>query len=118
MPQRFLVVDDSIVSRMMVKAIILDLHPDADIVEAACADDALSHISETSEIDVALIDFNMPGMDGLELIQVLSKRLTIPKTALLTANIQKHIKERAKKQSVTFINKPIDEETIRDFIQN
>jgi len=118
MSQRFLVVDDSLVSRMMVKTIIRDVDPDADILEAACGDDALANITKDSKFDIALIDFNMPGMDGLDLIKALSERISIPKTALLTANIQKHVKERAKALSVTFINKPIDEELIREFILN
>ena len=118
MIQRFLVVDDSLVSRMMVKTIILNVVPDAEIIEANCGEDALQKVKNTTEIDFAFIDFNMPGMDGLQLFKALSDHLTIPKRALLTANIQINIKNRAEEQSVTFINKPLDETSIQTFILN
>ena len=81
--------------------------PDVTIIEAGGGDQALTQISSESKIDIALIDYNMPSMTGLELISALDKLIEIPKRALLTANIQDDIKKKAELAGVTFLNKPI-----------
>ena len=118
MSKIILVVDDSLVSRMMIKTIIETHEPGVDIIEAGNGDQALDRVNQGKVIDVAFIDYNMPGMTGLELISALAKKLTIPKVALLTANIQDEIKAQALAAGVTFMNKPINEEVIADFLRN
>jgi CheY-like chemotaxis protein len=118
MNKTILIVDDSLVSRMMIKAIIVSHVDDADIIEAANGQEALEKYGSKKGIDVALIDFNMPGMTGLELISELALRITIPKVALLTANIQNEIREQALAAGVTFMNKPVNEEAISTFLHN
>ncbi|NQZ22943.1 MAG: response regulator [Colwellia sp.] len=113
-----LIVDDSIVSRMMVKEIIKSQIPEVTIVEAAGGDQCLSQITAESEIDIALFDYNMPGMTGLELIAALEQVISIPKRALLTANIQDEIKQQAIQAGVTFLNKPINEDDISLFLNS
>lgn len=116
MSKTILVVDDSLVSRMMIKAIIESHIPDVHIIEAASGQKTLDKLDVNMEIDVAFIDFNMPGMTGLELISELATKITIPKVALLTANIQNEIKEQALAAGITFLNKPINEEAITIFL--
>ena len=69
MSKKFLIVDDSMVSRMMVKAIVIDALPDASIIEAGTGEAALKLVEDVDQLDYALIDFNMPGMDGLCLLK-------------------------------------------------
>jgi len=118
MSKTILVVDDSLVSRMMIKAIIQSHVQGADIIEAGSGMQALEKVGEDKAIDVAFVDFNMPGMTGLELITALATKLTIPKIALLTANIQDEIKAQALAAGVTFLNKPINEDVIASFLHN
>lgn len=118
MSKTILVVDDSLVSRMMIKAIIESHASDASIIEAGSGQQTLDTIDSAQNIDIAFIDFNMPGMTGLELIEQLALRLNIAKVALLTANIQNEIKEKALAAGVTFLNKPINEEAIADFLNS
>lgn len=118
MSKTILVVDDSLVSRMMIKAIIESHVQGVDIIEAGSGAQALEKIGEDESIDVAFVDFNMPGMTGLELISALASKLTIPKIALLTANIQDEIKAQALAAGVTFLNKPINEDVIASFLHN
>ena len=113
-----LIVDDSIVSRMMVKAILKEKIPEVTIIEAGGGDQALALISEETNIDIAFIDYNMPGMTGLELISALEQVISIPKRALLTANIQDEIRQKAELAGVTFINKPIVEDIISNFLNS
>ena len=71
-----LVVDDSRLARMVMASAFRRLRPDWELVEATGADEALGAI-ESSSVDIALIDFNMPGMDGLKLAaSPLNNRLT------------------------------------------
>ena len=118
MSQTILVVDDSMVSRIMLKTIIESYNPKADIIEANSGEQALNKLDSDSKVDIALIDFNMPGMDGLELINQLEAVLAIPKRALLTANIQNEIKEKTTQAGVTFLNKPIIEDVVLGFLNN
>ena len=113
-----LIVDDSIVSRMMVKEIVKSQIPEVTIVEAGGGEQCLSQITTESKIDIALFDYNMPGMTGLELISAVEKLITIPKRALLTANIQDEIKQQADLAGVTFLNKPISEDIISHFLNS
>jgi len=118
MSKTILVVDDSLVSRMMIKAILQSHVEGVDIIEAGSGAEALNKVDDNQAIDIALVDFNMPGMTGLELISALSEKLTIPKVALLTANIQNEIKAQALAAGVTFLNKPINEDVIASFLHN
>ena len=116
MSKRLLVVDDSTVSRMMVKAIIQEQFPDAEVFEAKDADDALNSLRECGQIDIAIVDYNMPGLNGLQLYEKLQSCVDIQQRALLTANIQQSIKAQAESQGIIFLNKPISEDVIVPFI--
>jgi len=111
-----LIVDDSIVSRMMVRGTVESFLPDVSIIEAKGGDHCLSLLTPESKIDIALFDYNMPGMTGIELISAVEKMISIPKRALLTANIQDEVKQQAEQAGVTFLNKPIDDEAMSKFL--
>ncbi len=113
-----LIVDDSIVSRMILKEIVKSNIPEVTIIEAGSGEQCLTKITPESEIDIGIFDYNMPGMTGIELIYAIDKILTIPKRALLTANIQDEIKQQAVQAGVIFLNKPICEEVISPFINS
>jgi two-component system chemotaxis response regulator CheY len=113
-----LIVDDSIVSRMMLKEIVKAHISDVIIIEAGGGDQCLSQITQETIIDIAIFDYNMPGMNGIELISAVEKLISIPKRALLTANIQDEIKKQAELAGVDFLNKPITEEVIGPFLNS
>lgn len=113
-----LVVDDSMVSRMMVKEIVKCYIPEVTIIEAGGGEQTLAQLSSESKIDIAIIDYNMPGMTGLELISALEEFISIPKRALLTANIQDEIKQKTELAGVVFLNKPITEDVISHFLNS
>ncbi len=66
MSYKVLIVDDSRLARMAVAKVLGRLRPDWQRVEATNADEALVLLDQAS-FDVALLDFNMPGRDGLSL---------------------------------------------------
>jgi len=102
-----LVVDDSKVSRMMIKSQIAPAQPDWEILEAASGEEALEIVADNKSIDYFSIDLNMPGIDGLELIEKLQDDFPTKKMALLTANIQEDIFKRAMGLGAACFNKPI-----------
>jgi len=109
--KKIMIVDDSRVSRMMIKNIVVDQHNDWKVVEAENAEEALKLCTE-NEPDYFSIDFNMPGKNGLELIEILKFKFKGAKFALLTANIQQSIHDKAEKLGVESFNKPVTLESI------
>jgi len=61
-----LVVDDSRAMRMILSRVLRDLG--AEVVEAGDGEQALAVLSGTLLPDVALVDWNMPVMNGLDLV--------------------------------------------------
>jgi CheY-like chemotaxis protein len=110
-----LVVDDSKLARIVVGKAISALQPEWRRLEAANAEEALA-LFESEAIDVVVLDFNMPGINGLELAEQLRARYPELPIALATANIQDEIISRAKAANVTFVPKPITEDGMRGFI--
>ena len=115
MQHKVLIVDDSKLARMVVASAFRRLRPDWELVEATSADDALTKISAGS-IDIALIDFNMPDVDGLELLaKVRVGRQTMP-VAILSANLQEEIIARARELNAAFVAKPLTDEALDSFL--
>ena len=111
-----MIVDDSKVSRMMIKAIVLDKHPEMTIFEAGDGQEALE-LSEGKNIDFFSVDYNMPVMDGIEFITQIKAKRGEAKFALLTANIQETTHEKAKHIGAICINKPISETCISNMLE-
>ena len=106
-----LVIDDSRVSRMMVKAILKQKYPDAKLYEAGNAEETLA-LEINDNLTHIICDYNMPGMDGIELSTELQKRYPDAIITLLTANIQASIRNKAEDQGIYFAKKPVTEERI------
>ena len=81
---RVLVVDDHPVVRAGVVKIIHETHDIRVIAEAVSADETLRLLS-SARIDVVLLDLNMPGSDGLNLLQAIKR--SYPKVAVLILTI-------------------------------
>jgi len=112
-----MIVDDSKVSRMMIKSKIISKFPDWTVYEAANGDEALALSKENNNIDYFSIDFNMPGMDGLELIEALQNDFPTAQMGLLTANIQEDIFKRAMSLGAACFHKPITEQVIEELME-
>jgi CheY-like chemotaxis protein len=110
-----LIVDDSKLARIVAGKTISALQPEWHRLEAANADEALALVSER-QIDVVLLDFNMPGKNGLDLAGDLRTRHPTMPIALITANVQDEIIARARALNATFVSKPMTEDGLRGFI--
>lgn len=110
-----LIVDDSKMSRMMVKKIILDAHPDWQLVEAENGQEAIDK-AKAQAFDIILLDYNMPVMEGGQAAQILRPMHPEARIAFLTANVQEAVKNLAVKLKIDFIPKPITEEKIKKYV--
>jgi two-component system, chemotaxis family, chemotaxis protein CheY len=64
---KVLIVDDSTTMRNFLSAIVQDLAIDTE--QAASGEEALQRLGESGPFDLAMVDWNMPGMDGLDLVR-------------------------------------------------
>ena len=110
-----LIVDDSRVSRMMIRAMILDKHPDWVVEEATSGEEALEKI-HTLVPHLITLDINMPGMGGIAAAEALLKKCPGAKIVLLTGNIQESSHRKAEHLGVGFVEKPITESCVANVL--
>lgn len=112
---RILVVDDSEDNQLLIKTV---LEMSGAIVQLA--DDGLQGIDEAlkNEFDLILMDYQLPGCDGLEATRILRGRgLRVPIVAL-TANAMKDEKEKALSAGCDdYHSKPIHWDILKRMIQ-
>lgn len=111
-----LIVDDSKLARMAVAKGLRGRYPDWTRLEAANADEAIALV-KTSRVDVALLDFNMPGRDGLVLAAELRELKPDLPIAIISANYQQEVVQRAKDVGATFLAKPVTDENLNAFLE-
>ncbi|UCV12071.1 response regulator [Dechloromonas denitrificans] len=110
-----LIVDDSRMSRMLIRAIIADSRPNWRIIEAVNGDEAIALANETPP-DFVSMDVNMPGISGLEAAGRIRIRHPDTRITLCTANIQESTREAASRAGVHFVAKPITAQSVADAI--
>ncbi len=115
MKYNVLIVDDSKLARMVVASAFNRIRPDWSLTEATNAQQAREIISAGS-VDIALVDFNMPGTDGLELVSQIRKTHPKMPVAVISANVQDEIIARAKELDAAFVAKPLTEEGLSAFL--
>ncbi len=110
-----MIVDDSKLARIVAGKAVAELHHEWSRIEAGSAARAIE-LLDSDGADIALIDFNMPEKDGLELaaeLRVLRPDMPI---AIITANIQDEIIARAREIGAAFIAKPVTSEGLSGFL--
>jgi len=110
-----LIVDDSKLARIVVGKAVAALQPDWSRLEAGNADEA-REVLDGHDVDVLILDFNMPGKNGLELAEELRAQYPAMPIALATANVQDEVIARARAAGASFIPKPVSEEGLRGFL--
>lgn len=111
-----LIVDDSLVSRHILRTLLSPLRPDWRILEAKDSESALA-LAATETPDYVTLDFSMPGMNGLELAALMTEKFPGMKMVLLTSNIQLPIRQRAAELGIPFIAKPITKDSCAKILE-
>lgn len=117
MTYSILIVDDSKLARMAVAKVLDTLHPDWTRLEAANAAEALERVRQAPP-DFVLLDFNMPGKDGITLaaeLRNLDPRISV---AVISANRQAEVIQRAEVVGAAFLPKPLTEKALGEFLHN
>jgi len=77
-PMKILIADDYLVVRKGLIQIIVDEFPDVFIEEASSGTEALTKL-RLNPYDIAILDLNMPGMNGLEVVKrIKSESISTP----------------------------------------
>lgn len=112
---KVMIVDDSKLARMSIGRLLDVLRPAWIRFEAVNAEEALA-CQARETIGVALLDFNMPGRDGLTLAAELRAADAELPIAITTANIQDVIVARAAEIGAAFLPKPVTQAALAAFL--
>lgn len=112
-----LVVDDSKVSRMVIKAHILEAHPQWQVIEAGTGEEAVE-LAARAVPDYCTVDVNMPGMLGTDAAALILQAHPQVRIAIFSANIQEAVQTRAQQLGAVFVAKPVTEKSIAQALQH
>ncbi|HKK71024.1 MAG TPA: response regulator [Candidatus Krumholzibacteria bacterium] len=112
---RVLVIDDSRAIRMILKKTLKSIG--AEVVEAGHGAEALEQLQGGEPFDLALVDWNMPEMNGYEFVKAVRKedryasmKLCMVTTETETAQVVKALEAGADE----YIMKPFTKEALQD----
>ncbi len=114
MTMRVLIVDDSRLARMAVIKNLGKLRPDWVYAEASNPDEALEVMKKTPA-GLAIVDFNMPGRDGLALASELLE-LNLKCRSHSCRQTPGRDLERTAQLGATFLSKPLNEAAFGAFL--
>lgn len=117
MVKRVLIVDDSRVSRMMIKARMQALHPDWEYLEAGSGDECLTLLDSVVP-DYLTMDMNMPGLNGFDTAEQVATKAPAVRVVMLTANVQESSHTRAQAMGLKFVRKPITDASIKEVLDH
>lgn len=112
---KLLIVDDSNVSRLMIRGRFTALQPDWELMEAASGDEAVAKVAAAPP-DFITMDVNMPGINGFEAAELIQRSHPQVKIVILTANIQGASRDKAEQLQVKFVQKPATQAAIQQAI--
>ena len=112
-----LLVEDNYGDALLMKAIMRKAKVANELVVATNAEMALDVLyrrngyEEQQPIDVAFLDINLPGMNGIELLHAVksdSDRASIPVVMLRSSDGPKDIQEAYEQEACGYLNKPVE----------
>jgi len=112
---KLLIVDDSKLARMAVLKALNSCYPDWQRVEAGSAAEAVKAV-QREKPHIALVDFNMPNKDGLDLVADLRALTPDMPIGIISANHQQAVIDRARALGASFLPKPLTEQSLREFL--
>jgi len=117
---RILIVDDSRIMRSIVKNTLQALHyPPDTFLEAADGDQAWA-LLEAQEVSLLLVDWNMPGLNGLELVKKLratAKFQSLPIIMVTSEAAKYNVIEAVKAGVDDYMVKPVTEKGLEEKIR-
>jgi two-component system chemotaxis response regulator CheY len=112
---RALVIDDSGAMRSILRQYMRELK--YEVVEARDGREALERCEQTPDFDIALVDWNMPVMNGLEFVRALRAKKEYDSIKLMmvtTENDVAHIEAALSAGANEFVMKPFTYEVLEE----
>lgn len=106
LPSRVLVVDDSYTMRSIVRKILAATRFPLEVVEAEEGTTALALLSG-SHFDLVFLDYNMPGLNGLDMLAQIKREHPRLEVVMITSNQDEAMASRARAAgAVAYLKKP------------
>jgi len=116
--KRILIAEDLVVNQIMLYDMLVPY--EVNIIKAMNGKECIEKFIEINNIDMILMDLDMPEINGYEATQIIRERDKVIPIIAQTAYAQKENRERAKKIGINdFITKPINKDNlIRIILKN
>jgi two-component system chemotaxis response regulator CheY len=115
---RALVVDDSKAMRAILRRMLRDLG--YEVLEAVNGREALDCLRESGAVDLALVDWNMPEMNGLDFLRAVRKEPTYRGMIMMmvtTETEMEKVMEALAMGASEYVMKPFTKEVILEKLQ-
>lgn len=112
---KIVIVDDEPEARSLLKSLLLEIQNVSVVGEADNAEAALYKIVEHYP-NLVLMDINMPGKSGMELIELLKSRNVDVPVVLVSAH-EKYAVQAIRNQIYDFLLKPISKEDLSNLVE-
>jgi CheY-like chemotaxis protein len=117
-PTRVLLVDDSKTMRAIVRKILSASRYALDIFEASDGNTALAKV-QTGKFSLVLIDYNMPGLNGVETLSEIKRKHPKVAVVMMTSAEDNAVSERARAAGAfAFLRKPFYPADVKAILQN
>jgi len=110
---RALVIDDSRAMRSILSGILSDL--EFEVEQAADAEGAYEVLRNDERFDLALVDWNLPAMNGLDLVKLIRQRTELAGIRLMMVTTETElgrVREALEAGADEYIMKPFDKEML------
>lgn len=115
---RALVIDDSRTTRMIIGAMLKEIG--FEVTEASHGLEAIKRLRETGPLDLALVDWNMPEMNGYEFVQSIRTQPTYDEMRLMMVTTETEMTQVARALEAganEYVMKPFTKEMIREKLE-
>lgn len=107
---KVLYIDDAVEDRTLLTEILAQIAPDIELAVAENGEAGLAYLTNNPKPNLVLLDLNMPGMDGFEVLRIIKnddglKSLPVIVFSVTTASL--HINQAFEIGANAVINKPL-----------
>jgi two-component system chemotaxis response regulator CheY len=113
-----LVVDDSKTIRMIVGRTLRELG--FEVIEAGNGLEALDRLQEVGQVDIALVDWNMPEMNGFEFVQEVRSKPVYDEMKIMMVTTETETEQMSAALQAganEYVMKPFTKEVIQEKLQ-
>ena len=111
---RLLIADDEPLLRRHLQALLTEFWPEAQTTLAEDGSAALA-LCQQQRFDIAFLDIQMPGLDGLQLLREL-RRLPAPPLVVFSTAYNQHAVSAFELEAVDYLLKPLEEARLQQCI--